>query len=493
MRASSRLPGFFIAFATQPDNVAFDGGGHNSPFATALLGHLATPGADISSTMIAVRNDVFAATGGQQIPTDESLLTQQFYFAGQAAPEETPETQLWRLAGKDRDRNLLAAYIDRYPDGPHAADVLSLLAQAGKPASIAAEPQATSENDLWKVALSERQPELTKVYLKRYPNGAHVEDARELIASLQASERESSPELECERYATHPSDATANMNGVPLEVLENNAEVAVKFCSEATSAHPEVAHYQALLARATYAAGRYEEAVALYRKAADANDTRAMVSLGLILQMGDHAPKDFQAAYALYARAAERGSADGTLNLAVALVQGNGIAKDIPRAFTLLEKASKSGSARATYDLAQLVSNGVGSEPTSEALELFHRAGAQGYPAGYRAAAVLLGEGRGMLKNPAAAAEDLLRAIAADAGEARLELTSKNQTWTAETVKEIQTRLKSAGYYAGPIDGRSGAALGQALNQWRLRGGLSAHELGLVAWSVHSAQDVHRP
>ncbi len=79
-----KLPGFFIAFATQPDNVAFDGGGRNSPFATALLGHLATPGADISSMMIAVRNDVFAATGGQQIPADESLLTRQFYFAGSA-------------------------------------------------------------------------------------------------------------------------------------------------------------------------------------------------------------------------------------------------------------------------------------------------------------------------------------------------------------------------------------------------------------------------
>ena len=128
-----KLPGFFITFATQPDNVAFDGDGRNSPFATAFLAHLATPGADISSMMIAVRNDVFAATGGQQIPADESLLTKQFYFAGASAAEETLETQLWRLAGKDRDPNLLQAYLDRYPDGPHATDVRSLLSGAGKP------------------------------------------------------------------------------------------------------------------------------------------------------------------------------------------------------------------------------------------------------------------------------------------------------------------------------------------------------------------------
>ena len=85
-----KLPGFLITFATQPDNVAFDGSGRNSPFAAALLGHLATPGADISSMMIAVRSDVFAATGGQQIPCENSSLTRQFYFAGSAGPRRRP-------------------------------------------------------------------------------------------------------------------------------------------------------------------------------------------------------------------------------------------------------------------------------------------------------------------------------------------------------------------------------------------------------------------
>ena len=34
----------------------------------------------------------------------------------------------------------------------------------------------------------------------------------------------------------------------------------------------------------------------------------------------------------------------------------------------------------------------------------------------------------------------------------------------------MQTRLNAAGYYAGPIDGRSGPALAPALKQWRLLG-----------------------
>ena len=246
-----KLPGFFIAFATQPDNVAFDGSGRNSPFATALLGHIATPGADISSMMIAVRNDVFAATGGQQIPADESLLTKQVYFAGSAASEETLETQLWRLAGKDRDPNLLQAYLDRYPDGPHADDVRSLLGGAGKAAATTGGSQAEIESVLWAVARSERRPSLAELYLARYPNGAHVDDARALIASLKAAEQESSsPENACERLATHPHDATASLNGVEMDALTRNAAAAVEFCSQAAEAHPEVAHYTALLARA---------------------------------------------------------------------------------------------------------------------------------------------------------------------------------------------------------------------------------------------------
>ena len=229
------------------------------------------------------------------------------------------------------------------------------------------------------------------------------------------------------------------------------------------------AHYTALLARATFAAGRYDEALALYRKAADANDARAMVSLGLMLETGDHAPKDLKAAYALYEKAAERGSADGAIDLAVALVSGKGIEVNKPRAVALLDKASESGSPRATYDLAALVSSGVGGRP-SNAVELFRRAGDNGYPQGYRAAAVLLDEGRGVTKDPAAAAEDLLRAVASDGGDSKAELTAKAQSWSVATIKELQTRLKSAGYYAGPIDGRSGPSLGPALTQWRLLG-----------------------
>jgi uncharacterized caspase-like protein len=73
--------GTFIAFATQPDAVAADGTGRNSPFTTALLAHIGAPGESISDMMIEVRNDVIATTNGAQVPWDSSSLTGRFSFA----------------------------------------------------------------------------------------------------------------------------------------------------------------------------------------------------------------------------------------------------------------------------------------------------------------------------------------------------------------------------------------------------------------------------
>ena len=74
--------GTMIAYATQPDNVALDGDGQrNSPFTTALLKHLATPGLDIGALMRRVRADVIAATREKQVPWDHSSLIGEVILA----------------------------------------------------------------------------------------------------------------------------------------------------------------------------------------------------------------------------------------------------------------------------------------------------------------------------------------------------------------------------------------------------------------------------
>ena len=458
--------GFLIAFATQPDNVALDGAGRNSPFAQALLSHVAEPGASIASLMIKVRNDVIAATGGQQVPWDESSLTQQFFFAGEGQAGVSPETLLWQLAASQRDAHLLSIYLAQYPKGAHAADARALSLEIGDQGPK--QPQTGGpEDELWALALSTRERSLVDLYLVRYPHGAHAEDARNLLSSLKAAESAArDPATECEKLATHPHDETANVQGVDFDTLAAHASAAIDACTAAVQAHPQLPHYLALLARAEAAAERYDEAVADYRKAADAGDGRAMTSLALLLEAGDHVPKDIKAAYALYEKAAQQGVADAAINLAVALYEGKTVPKDEKRAYALLKAAADQGSARATYDLAELVKGGFG-DKSQDALALYRQAAELGEPKGFRGAAILLDQGIGRGKDPAGAAQSLLRCVASDDGQCLSELTGARQLWSIDCVKAMQATLKSASYYAGPIDGRSGANLSPALKQVR--------------------------
>ena len=78
--------GSFIAFSTAPGSVAMDGAGRNSPFATALLRHIAEPGQSINDLMIAVRRDVVSETGDAQRPWEQGSLLDRFEFVPGGEP-----------------------------------------------------------------------------------------------------------------------------------------------------------------------------------------------------------------------------------------------------------------------------------------------------------------------------------------------------------------------------------------------------------------------
>jgi TPR repeat protein len=388
---------------------------------------------------------------------------------------------LWQLAATAKDAALLGIYLDRYPQGAHAEEAEELLKVAALDGSAdqairSLDPDQSDaiEEQLWDLARQLRARPLVEIYLDQHPQGGHADEARRLLALLsRAEEADAAPGPLCRRLATHPHDATANVAGVPLSELARHAELAIETCRKAAELQPELPHFTALQARALSAAGRTSEAVALYRSAAERGDLRAMVSLGLISETGDGAPRDLELAYSLYERAAEGGSPDGAINLAVALVQGVSIEHDIARAGNLLRTASESGSAIATYNLGVLAQKGLVGDKAA-ALELFTRAADQGEPQAYRAAAVLLDEGRGIPQDHAAAARMLLRGVAADHGESMIELTSKSREWSRETIKAVQVELQRAGFYDGAIDGISGPLLRKALENWRSGGFLQA-------------------
>jgi uncharacterized caspase-like protein len=72
--------GTMIAYSTQPDNVALDGVGRNSPF-TAAQKHIATPNVEIGTIIRRPRADVVAATHERQVPWDSSSLIGKVVFA----------------------------------------------------------------------------------------------------------------------------------------------------------------------------------------------------------------------------------------------------------------------------------------------------------------------------------------------------------------------------------------------------------------------------
>ncbi|MER9056279.1 caspase domain-containing protein [Mesorhizobium sp. M0213] len=84
--------GSFIAFSTAPGAVAIDGTGRNSPFAAALLRHMAEPGQSINDMMIAVRLDVVSATRESQRPWEQGSLLERFEFVpgGDTAQQPKP-------------------------------------------------------------------------------------------------------------------------------------------------------------------------------------------------------------------------------------------------------------------------------------------------------------------------------------------------------------------------------------------------------------------
>lgn len=129
--------GTFIAFATEPDAVAADGVGRNSPFTTALLTHMPASGQSISDMMIKVRNQVLDETQNRQTPWDSSSLVENVYLAGApggaaavvVAPPTEPAPRQSLTAGDEAAYNAAVgvntckgyeAFIRRFPESLYA-------------------------------------------------------------------------------------------------------------------------------------------------------------------------------------------------------------------------------------------------------------------------------------------------------------------------------------------------------------------------------------
>jgi hypothetical protein len=147
-----------VAYSAKDNTVALDGTGANSPFASALAHRLDEKGTELDKMFREVRDDVIAATNGQQTPfVYGSRGAVDFYFmpggtvvnnnAAPAAPVTSAvdpkalELSFWNSASTSNDPAQLQDYLDSYPDGTFAALARAKIASLEKMASLEKPPE----------------------------------------------------------------------------------------------------------------------------------------------------------------------------------------------------------------------------------------------------------------------------------------------------------------------------------------------------------------
>ena len=458
------LSRFLVGYAAQPGNVAFDGVGEHSPFASALLSHMPTTGLELLPLLSRVNLEVQKTTGGQQSPYVYYSIKPDFFFFEGESDYRDIESLFWQVASASNDASLINLYKDRFPEGKFVDDIEDRNSSPDT-GEIRNLKSFNLEESIVHLFLKTRERDVANYYLSNFPTGEYRSYFEDYTDEGTRGEDVRYDYL-CRTYATHPNDSTPGYPGVSYKYLLSNSSLAVEACRNALSLRPENAHIMVLLARSLAASGELEQALDLYHKSATLDDHRAIVSLGLLYETGSGVRKDIREAERLYERGARLGSPDAAINLAAMLLNGSASKRDPGKAETLLTWAMELGAPRAAYNLGVLKVKA--SSEGHQALDYFVEAGVNGFARGYLAAADLLDNGKIVATDHVLAAEYLLRAVAVDDGEAQLLLNARTpRRWSRDVIREMQLRLEEAGLYRAEIDGLSGPQFREALAKWR--------------------------
>lgn len=162
--------GTLVVYATAPGMVALDGTGEHSPFTQALLEHVTEPGLEVRQMLTRVRLSVIDRTDHGQVPWDHSSLTGDFYFVPPAVKAE-------------------------------AAPVPAPAPAAPRPEDIADETEIV----FWKSVARQNSPELLRVYLATYPNGAFAPLAQAMLRTHEEATAPAAPPPAAAPAASEPA------------------------------------------------------------------------------------------------------------------------------------------------------------------------------------------------------------------------------------------------------------------------------------------------
>lgn len=212
--------GTYLAYATAPDQVAYDsGGGEHSPFTAALVEALGTPGADLDDVFLDVRRSVLEATDERQVPWVSNSITGQFYFRpdipdvpGTSGPQvaETTPAKVGKTVGGAGPSSQATTTPTPAPD----------LTQG--PGETMMTSPAAGQALFWASIMNSDNPVLYRNYLDRWPDGTYAPIARQRLAELDA-DSEAPPGTAAEGLSrsaggerTQASSNVATLTPVPL-------------------------------------------------------------------------------------------------------------------------------------------------------------------------------------------------------------------------------------------------------------------------------------
>jgi uncharacterized caspase-like protein len=187
------MPSMAIAFNAAPGTVAPDEQGPYGAYATSLTEMIAAGGLGLDDLFARLRLRVSDLTQGAEIPWYASQIDGPFFMTELAAgapppPNVMPIADVRAKPIRDFPNvdDAYAAALDRdsidgyqqflavYPNSPYAARIAGMLA-------------VRREAIIWRRCVTADTPPAYWSYLRRYPNGPHVWDARRRLAMLSAA------------------------------------------------------------------------------------------------------------------------------------------------------------------------------------------------------------------------------------------------------------------------------------------------------------------
>jgi uncharacterized caspase-like protein len=185
-------PGMAIAFNAAPGTIGPEEPGPYGAYATALTEMIAAGGLSLDDVFARVRLRVSEVTNGGEVPWYASQINTPFFFTERSAdapppPDVAPVVDLrekpMRSYSSVEDAYAAALALDTI-DGYE--QFLALHPRSRYARRIAAMIAVRREEIIWRRCVFDNTPPAYWSYLRRYPNGPHVWDARRRLAMIGA-------------------------------------------------------------------------------------------------------------------------------------------------------------------------------------------------------------------------------------------------------------------------------------------------------------------